>query len=437
MSFLCILAAVASFVIESKTSVSSGGELPAGATATYECTYKKGQLTVGNSATLRLSGWQSTEISRITLWMKSNQASGAGNLHVTIDDAEVWTIPTQSFSDWAGTYSTEYVPIAHTFSPAEEVQRGEVSVCVSATENSLYIERYEIEWKQAAARPYTVTLMQDGQHVYTQLTETATGTGIVLPCLPDIDSWFFCGWSEIAVAETGSCPSLLSAGSRYFPLYDTRLYAVYTDYQAIETKKTQRTDCRSGYYALAFPLTQMVLTGQVEEDIEGIPVSDAPMHPQNGMLYERQFEILPEMIYYVDFLSDSTAVITHVMSNTDVGYSGNTLQQNDAPWYYRLLPDSTIAFFVPRDASRSWLLTTVLDTDRMIWKGDVASYKTEKIARQTLLYEADPNACFTHWTSFPYGQAIQRVEETHNEGLEVQVGLLRLLIRNGKKYLYP
>ena len=139
MSFLCLLAAVASFVIESKTSVSMSGELPVGATATYECTYRKGQLTAGNSATLRLSGWQNTEISRVTLWMKSNQSSGAGNLQMSIDGAEVWTIPTQPFSDWAGTYSTEYVPIAHTFTPAGVVQRGEVAICVSATENSLYI----------------------------------------------------------------------------------------------------------------------------------------------------------------------------------------------------------------------------------------------------------------------------------------------------------
>ncbi|MGN1247401.1 MAG: hypothetical protein ACI4UO_02300, partial [Paludibacteraceae bacterium] len=177
---------------------------------------------------------------------------------------------------------------------------------------------------------------------------------------------------------------------------------------------------------------------KVEEDIEGIPISDAPVHPQNGMLYERQFEILPEMIYYVDFLSDSTAAITHVMSNTDVGYSGNTLQQNDAPWYYRLLPDSTIAFFVPRDASRSWLLTTVYDDNRMVWKGDIFSCKTEQIAKQALLYEADFNACFTHWTSYPYGQGIERTDETlRDKGIEVQIGTLRLSIRNGKKYLSP
>ena len=64
MSFLCVLAAVASFVIETKSSISASGDLPEGSQATYECTYKKGQLTKGNTATLSLTGWQNTCIQR-------------------------------------------------------------------------------------------------------------------------------------------------------------------------------------------------------------------------------------------------------------------------------------------------------------------------------------------------------------------------------------
>ena len=438
MSFLCLLAAVASFVIESKTSVSMSGELPVGATATYECTYRKGQLTAGNSATLRLSGWQNTEISRVTLWMKSNQSSGAGNLQMSIDGAEVWTIPTQPFSEWAGTYSTEYVPIAHTFTPTGEVQRGEVAICVSATENSLYIERYEIEWKKAAARPYTVTLIADGQHVFSQLTETEIGIGVVLPSLSDIDVWHFCGWSEVPISETEESPTLLPGGCRYYPSLDTKLYAVYTDYQSAVLQKTQRTDCQSGYYAIVYPISQKALIGAVEEGIKGINTTDAPLIQTKDLHYERQFEIVPEMIYHVDFLPDSTAYITHVQSYTEVGYSGNTLQQNNAAWYYRLLPDSTIAFYLPRDASRSWLLTIVYDDTRLIWKGSLFSATTTLIAQQALLYEADYAAFFAHWTSFPYGQGIKPTnDKQQGKGIEIQVGTMRLLIQNGQKYLLP
>lgn len=437
MSFLCLLAAVASFVIESKTSVSMSGELPVGATATYECTYKKGQLTAGNSATLRLSGWQNTEISRVTLWMKSNQSSGAGNLQMSIDGAEVWTIPTQPFSDWAGTYSTEYVPIAHTFTPAGVVQRGEVAICVSATENSLYIERYEIEWKQAVARPYTVTLIDDGYHTYAELSEQAVGSGVLLPALTDADQWHFVGWSETAIADADQAPTLLQPSTTYYPTCDTRLYAVYTDYLSQELAPVQQTDCQSGYYAIAYSLVDKGLTGAVDEGIKGIASQDISLQQREDGLYERQYTITEEMVYHIDFYSDSTARIIHLLTNTPVGYSGNRLTQSDELWHYQWATDSSLCFYVPLDTARVRTMMIHYDDRLSLWKGDLVTCMRNLLRRQCLLFEVDIAAFCAYWTSYPYGQGIERTEqESDTTSLyDIQIGNYYLRIRHGKKYL--
>ena len=437
MSFLCLLAAVASFFIESKTSVSSGGELPEGATATYECTYKKGQLTAGNSATLRLSGWQTTEINRVTLWMKSNQASGAGNLQMTIDGAQVWTIPTQPFSEWAGAYSTEYVPIAHTFSPAEEVQRGEVAICVSATENSLYIERYEIEWQQAVARPYTVTLIDDGYHTYAELSEQAVGSGVLLPALTDADQWHFVGWSETAIADADQAPTLLQPSTTYYPTCDTRLYAVYTDYLSQELSPIQQTDFQSGYYTIAFPIADKCLTGPVDDAIEGIATQSVALLTREDGLCERQYTITEEMVYHIDFYEDSTARITHWQTHSPVGYSANRLTQSDVLWQYQRAADSTICFYTPLDETRLRALRICYDDYYCVWKGGLITFLRNTLGHHCLLFAVDTAAFYTQWTSYPFGQGINQTEqETDKTSLyDIRIGNYRLRIRHGKKYL--
>ena len=283
MKWLCILAAVTTFWIESKNSVTTDGALPAGnPTATYECTYKKGQMTKGHSAVLDLQGWQDTEIRRMTLYMKSNKSSGGGTLSATIDGATVWSINGGSFENWTGQYSTSYISVSHSFAPSVKVMQGDISIRVEATENSLYIERYEIEWTQAEAHPYTVVLVEDGVNIYAQLSEPSIGAGIVLPSLPDAGSWYFKGWSETPVAETNNAPSLLLPGTRYYPARDLSLYAVYSDYAPPTLELTQRIDCQSGYYAIAFPVSERALEGPFEQDIAGIPTTDAPLKREIG-----------------------------------------------------------------------------------------------------------------------------------------------------------
>lgn len=439
MSFLCVLAAVASFVIETKSSISASGDLPEGSQATYECTYKKGQLTKGNTATLSLTGWQNTCIQRVTLSMRSNKSSGAGSLVVQVGGNTVWKIDDCKFDSmaWHGSYSDIYVPISHTFTPAISSQ-GDIQILITASANSLYIESYEIEWTKGEARPYNVTLVSDGTNVFTQVSEQSVGSGVVLPSLPDIAEWFFLGWSEIPIAETTTFPFIFSAGTYYYPSFDTRLYAVYTDYRNPELSTKQYTEANSGFYALAFPITEKALNGEVDETMHGVPLSDVSLRKDSSGYYERLFEISPSMIYAIDFQDDTIAQIWHAESGEGIGYKNNNVCAGTFEWHYRRLPDATFAFYVPQDKVYSRVLTVTYDAQSDCIVAACVSFPDSLLRSQALLFEADYSKCPIRYTSYPYGQTIPSVlsAQKETETRMVQMGLYRLYINsNGKKIL--
>ena len=439
MSFLCVLAAVASFVIETKSSISASGDLPEGSQATYECTYKKGQLTKGNTATLSLTGWQNTCIQRVTLSMRSNKSSGAGSLVMQVGGNTVWKIDDCKFDSmaWHGSYSDIYVPISHNFTPAISSQ-GDIQILITASANSLYIESYEIEWTKGEARPYNVTLVSDGTNVFTQVIEQSVGSGVVLPSLPDIAEWFFLGWSEIPIAETTTFPFIFSAGTYYYPSCDTRLYAVYTDYRNPELSTKQYTEANSGFYALAFPITEKALNGEVDETMHGVPLSDVSLRKDSSGYYERLFEISPSMIYAIDFQDDTIAQIWHAESGEGIGYKNNNVCAGTFEWHYRRLPDATFAFYVPQNKVYSRVLTVTYNAQSDCIVAACVSFPDSLLRSQALLYEADYSECPIRYTSYPYGQTIPSVlsAQKETETRMVQMGLYRLYINsNDKKIL--
>ena len=432
MSFLCILAAIASFVIETKTSISASGELPETATANYECTYKKGQLTDGNTATLYLSGWQNTYIHSVTLYMRSNKQSGAGSLNMTVDEQTVWKISNNEFSSsaWNGSFSDTYVPISHSFSPAITSSQGNITIQVAASANSLYIERYEIVWEKAEARPYTVTFIEDGINSYTQQTESSIGEGVLLPHLPNIDSWYFIGWSLQAISETTDCPTLFLPDTRFYPAADTRLYAVYTDYLPAEFPVTQCVNPHSGFYAIAFGITQKAFSGTLDDDQKGIHLSDITLRKTSTALYERLSPITSDMIYAIHFISDTTALIWHAQTGESIGLHNGALSDSDTEWRYRLLSDSTIAFYVPKSDTHVYTLAPTYEKQCECWLGRCVSTVDSILVNQTLLYETDYNTTITHYTSYPYGQSVFVPEQTPIKNGEtiVQMGIYRFFI---------
>lgn len=94
------------------------------------------------------------KIRSITLYMRSNKSSGAGSLKITNDQTTIWSINNATFnnSSWHGAYSTDTTSIFHHF--ASPVDCGDqLQIMVTATVNSLYIYRYDIEYEPDYKRP--------------------------------------------------------------------------------------------------------------------------------------------------------------------------------------------------------------------------------------------------------------------------------------------
>lgn len=427
-----LLALVATFVVESNKEISTSGVLPEGATADYVCTGRKGQMTKGQQATLTLQGWQNTDIEGVRLSMKSNKSSGAGALQMSVDEQEVWTISDSGFDQWCGGYTTEYTEIIHTFSPTIKSTEGNISIRIEASTNSLYIEKYEIVYQKSALKPYSIDL-QTENGTYSRLTESQAGSGIILPTLPDEDGWRFVGWTEKAVEETTTRPTVYAPGSTYYPRTDLSLWAVYSD-DLQEVEMLQRTDCQSGFYAIAFPILNVAYSGEPDNSTGLLPASEILLSTTDSIWYKRQFEITPEMVYYIDFAADSTASITHVSSAKSVGCKNKKLYDTPTKWQYRLLPDQTVAFFL-QESDNSELVRAlwVSVEENKDFYGKLLSAYERTLCTQALLYEAPDNERIIYYTSYPLHSDIRDMEMYDQPTQTIQIGIYKLQIVHGKK----
>lgn len=427
-----LIALIATFTVETNKKVSASGILPEGATAEYVCTGRKGQMTAGQSAVLTLSNWQNTEIQSVTLSMRSNKSAGAGTLQMTIDGQNVWSIADSGFDQWNGTYTTDYTDITHAFSPTIKPADGNITIRINATTNSLYIARYDIVWQKAALRPYSVDL-QTETGSYTRLTEGQTGAGIILPALPDEEGWKFLGWAENPVEKTTARPPFYAPETVYHPRRDGSLYAVYSD--DIQTPDLlQRTDCQSGYYAIAFPVLNAVYAGAISAS--AIPAREITLATTDNLWYERTFDIAPEMVYYIDFSADSTATITHLSSSQSIGCKNGKLSDTPTRWRYRVLSDETVAFFLP-DADGNMVSALWLDVDAgKNYCGKVVRLNGNTLVYQALLYEAPVNETPTCYTSYPKRSDLRPAAGGNDIQQTLQIGIYELYIVNGKKTIH-
>lgn len=154
----------AAYEVISTTAVATSGTTPTGSSATYFQTYNTvKQITSGNSATLTLSGYAGFKITKITLEMRSNTSSGAGTLGVVAGSTTIASIsPAVAFNSafWYGAWSTTYVDVVKV-PTAYEITTGEnVVITIAATVNSLYIQKYTIEYEPAPSGDHTITVTQ-------------------------------------------------------------------------------------------------------------------------------------------------------------------------------------------------------------------------------------------------------------------------------------
>lgn len=296
-----------SFLVETKNSVKPEGVWPYNMEAVYSCSYQKGTVRKGDQATLTLYGLEGISIQKISILVKANKQSGAGVFSVTADNQSIANVPV-SFRSLNG--ESTYTSLELFSGVCADVD--ELTIALDGTENSLYIEQYDITWANAA--PRSVTLM-NGADEYAVMTERTAGNGIVLPALPDTAEWKFVGWSETEIRATTQLPALFPAYAHYYPREDTYLWATYR--QQLSQEAVYMTEPESGVYLYVNRQTQIALSGI----------------PEEGIMYPEMLNPHDEYQYYeITFPSPQTAYITHDPTGAPIGYEGKTLAVKPSLW---------------------------------------------------------------------------------------------------------
>ena len=143
------------YTVASTTSVTTTGNAPEGSSATFKNTYStKDQLIKNNSMTLTLSGFQGKKITGITLSMRSNKSSGAGYYEAKAGESILSSIGSATSgvkfnnSLWNGAWSNSYVDVIPSMTNDSYVIKDaeDVTIVITATENSLYCQSFTLTY---------------------------------------------------------------------------------------------------------------------------------------------------------------------------------------------------------------------------------------------------------------------------------------------------
>lgn len=424
----------ASFNVVSGNAVAQSGSVPDGSHCVYNRTSQtgqKGQLTAGNSSCLSLKGWGGTRIRGMCIRMHSNMSSGGGNLCVRVDGIPCWILENVSFADslWGGGYSKEWVDV---YRELDVEVKDAVEVYVEASENSLYIDSYRIDYEENADRCYGVEFVTGWDSCPRKMYQSVVGEELVLPDWQDTLFWRFVGWSPEELAEDSVPRTLLFPGERWAPRTDSRLWAVYSDGDAVVPSYGV-----SGAYVLCSRsvVTEAYAGGSVAwcGPVEGGKVSCKPLS-MNGAegKYVLCSGVDDEMVYVIDFVSDSTLRLYHAMSGGWIGYKDGVLYDCEWLWKYRLLGDGSLAMYC-EDGGRSYALYAGLrgiDSDIV---GYLQAVNLNSWERGGLWLFPVEDRRFTSW---PFGKYNGWVElKCDGEVRRVRLGVYELYIKDGRKWM--
>lgn len=327
-----LLSLVMSWVVETKSSVSGEGDIPGSAHATYACTYQKGTVRKGDTATFVLTNIGGIQVEKVEIYLRSNKSAGAGEISMWIDENLV-SQRSGTLRDLVGQYDNTEFHAVELVSGQYGV-RSELQIQVTGTANSLYIEKYVIRYSPAPA--YSVDLMA-GNEKYTTLYEPSGGAGVRLPELDDREGVRFAGWSETEFYTIYTVPEIIPAGEYYFPQTNTTLWSVWIYANGQETSFV--TDLQSGEYVYANSATSMAMSGVPAEGRMGA----APINPDDV-----------NQIYSVRFLTPETATIHHTATDTPIGYSGTKITDRESVWQVYHNGDTTV--FYMEDSGKTYAL---------------------------------------------------------------------------------
>ena len=430
----------ATYTVSSTTAVEPSGNVPTYSNYLYErtaTTGQKGQMTAGNSTRLHLTGWDGCLIRSVALQMRSNTESGAGSLIVKMGEKTVWEIVNTSFADtkWAGAYSAEWVTVKKELNVQVD-DFEEIDIWISATENSLYIGSYTIEYEPAPMECSRVRFVTGLDEAPADLVPAEIGGAIVLPVWQDTAIWHFMGWSEVEILEDTPVGELLQAGSKYVPMHNTILWAVYSDADGSAV-----TDYVSGKYVVANRNAStevttgsgMAMAGKV---IDGaVALCGVEMDSSRIGRYELKTAIADEMIYDVTILSDTTLQIVHLATGTSVGYKNESLHVSNSLWKYKVLADSSLVVYYDYKGWQYALLFGYGSDNDVVARSqrvDVGKWTSNAFWLFPIVYP--------EYTSWPFGKlyAVEDVMAPKDREGEYVLhwGGYELHVKDGKKILY-
>ena len=423
----------ATYTITSSSSVEESGNIPVGSEATYSrsgTTGRVGQMTAGNSTLLVLDNWGGIEIDSIALEMRSNKTAGAGSLNVSIGEDVVCKIKDADFSDknWNGDFSDEWCRISRWI--GEKVGIGEqIKILIQASKNSLYVNSYTIYYTLPEPEAYTVSFVSGIGLEIPNSTEKSPLSGITLPCIKDTLDWTFIGWSESEVLESDSCPRIWQADEVYYPASHCKLWAVYTN----ERSQEAISNYVSGEYALVNTFWSRAMVGGIEDGMVSTRDVELSITETSYALLDK---VTDDMVYAVNFLTDSTLTIENIANEEWIGYNEKGLDDSQKVWHYHILSDQSLCIHQPQgvlfwgfgaDAMQEYVVVYNAKVDWTLMQADGLR-----------LFDIQ-NMYFTTW---PFGK-IDGVEDIiipefieENTEYILHLGSYELHIQNGKKWLF-
>lgn len=409
---LSILSLVMTWTVETKSTVKGSGDVPAAVTADYACSYQKGTVRSGDNATLTLVGLNGIMVERIEMHMRSNKSAGAGVISVYTDGARI-AQKEGSLRDWIGKYdNSAFYPI-EVFVGQQRIQDSLV-INLAGTTNSLYVEKYVITYQQAPT--YTLTLME-GNGIYTALTESTGGAGVLLPSCPNKDEWQFVGWTDTPFWNVSSLPGNIYPPQTKIGLTENlTLWAVWR--YMPHPEEMYMAEMQSGDYIYANTDNQLAITGVVE----------------NGMMQQALVNPLDSnQIYHVDFdPSAQTATIQHLLTNQYIGCEATTLVAKPTHWMVCQNGIHT-AFYTIHNGRKYVLWPNRIDEESglryagLLITNDVTKTPTALIKPQS------PNEQI--YTCYPDHDMHLEQNPTHTHEIIVPFGIYEIHIIRGEKYI--
>ena len=433
---------IALYTITGKQAVPSG-DIPEGATCTYVQTARNsGQMTAGNTIDLTINGYDGVTLQSITLMMKSNKASGAGELQMKVGNADVWNIADQAFSSssWAGKYSTEWVEISHSLGDRSVPKDAAITLHIMASVSSLYLQSVKLNYQPAQPQSYTVSFNTHISQDVPSVTESKPNAGIVLPAVELGDpKWMFYGWAEAPCGLISTLPVVHSAGEIYYPARDCVLHAVYAE-RVEEHPWWPTDDLSQGDYVIALfePTsgTFLYACGGVENGM--IAAVHTQKETEDGWV--AMSANVPYDAVYTLSVSHDTLTIRHRATNTPVtlasGGKFGSSQSATNKWIISPVESES-------DAMPHFVISGTVSSVKYYFtyygNGSELAFRPTNVATKEhdlLLYAVNDLVVEEqHYTSYPFGGSVGNPYTDNMPEYKMNIGPCVLTIKNGKKYL--